>query len=112
MWFVSRRRHAAELAAVKAEADRLRGERDEALSGRDSSIAAAATAARLFAETDAANKRLAGRNRRLAELLAEQPRVPRTRLDRALTHPAVDAGVMWQSRRADKPKPAAKETTP
>lgn len=69
MFFVSRRRHNAELTAAKAEAARLRTERDQALRGRDSSITAAATAARLFAEADATNTRLAGRNRELSKRL-------------------------------------------
>lgn len=141
MWFVTCRRHDADLAAARDEQDRLRAERNDARTERAAFRTAATVSARQFAEADAANVRLTGRNRRLAELLAEQPRVPRTRLNRALAaaarylaayhaeqrradllqarlddavglyRPDVDAGAMWQARRMDKPRPAAKEAS-
>lgn len=52
MWFISDRRHREELAAARAEADRLRTERDAALEDTSAAKAAAKTAACLFKEAD------------------------------------------------------------
>lgn len=59
--FLSRRRHEAELAAVKADRERLRGERDQFAQDRDAHRAAARTAAEKFVDADTAVIRLAGR---------------------------------------------------
>lgn len=69
---VLRSTYRRDLAAARAEADRLRTERDTALKQRDAFKSAASTSARQFAEADAANTRLAGRNQKLARRL-EQP---------------------------------------
>ncbi|MBQ0974517.1 hypothetical protein KBZ00_25815 [Streptomyces sp. RK31] len=60
--FVSRSRYEAELEAVNADRERLRGERNQFLDDRNAARAAARTAARQFAEADAANRRLEARN--------------------------------------------------
>lgn len=139
MWIVSRRRYDMDLGAERAEASRLRAERDTARVDRDANLTAAATSARQFAETDAALTRVNGRVSRLAGLLADRDLVPawrlhiartaaarllaayggeqaradglQARLDDAcgLNHPAVLNGQGWQGRRQDKP--TAKETT-
>lgn len=70
---VSRRTYDRDLAAARTEADRLRAERDTALKQRDAFKSAASTSARQFAEADAANTRLAGRNQKLARRLEQQP---------------------------------------
>lgn len=67
--FVLRSRHEADLIAARAEAHRLRTERDTALTERTAFKAAAETTARQFAEADATNRRLAGRNTALANRL-------------------------------------------
>ncbi len=59
--FVFRSRAEAELLAVEADRERLRGERDQFLDDRNAAQAAARTAAEKFAEADATNRRLAGR---------------------------------------------------
>ncbi|MFI0236372.1 hypothetical protein [Streptomyces sp. NPDC016845] len=64
---VSRRRHVQELAAVSADRERLRGERDQFAKDAKASQVAAATTARQFAEADAANIRLNNRNKALQE---------------------------------------------
>lgn len=91
---MTRRRHNAELAAVKAEADRLRTERDSALAERGAFKASALTAARQFATADATNRRLAGRNlelgRRISRLADADPE-----------YAAVLAGESWQRIRRD-----------
>ncbi len=60
--FVLRSRHETELEAVNADRERLRGERNQFLDDRNAARAAARTAARQFAESDAANRRLEARN--------------------------------------------------
>lgn len=50
--FISGRRHRTELAAARAEADRLRTERDTALEDTSAAKAAAKTAARQYLEAD------------------------------------------------------------
>lgn len=71
--FVTRSRH----EAVLADRERIRGERDQFAKDRDAHRAAAATAARQFAEADATNRRLEGRllelGRRLAALAESDP---------------------------------------
>ncbi|MEV6833556.1 hypothetical protein AB0N17_03335 [Streptomyces sp. NPDC051133] len=66
---VSLRRHERELEDLKADRERIRGERDQFAKDRDAQRAVARTATRQFAEADATNRRLAGRNRALAEQL-------------------------------------------
>jgi hypothetical protein len=116
---VWRSRHDAELAAAKAEADRQRACRDRITEERDAYRAAAKTSARQFAEADADNTRLAGRNTELtkrlndsadaAHMAALERRVqhPEQQLDEAcgLNDPAVEAGRHWQG------KPIVKEPT-
>jgi len=60
--FVLRSRYETELEAVNADRERLRGERNQFLDDRNAARAAARTAARQFAEADAANRRLEARN--------------------------------------------------
>ncbi len=78
LWpFVSRRRHQAELDAVNADRERLRGERNQFAEDRDGFKYTAETAARRFVEADAANRRLHNRNlelgRRLSALSESDP---------------------------------------
>ncbi|MFJ6073648.1 hypothetical protein ACIQFU_22875 [Streptomyces sp. NPDC093065] len=68
---MSRRRVEAELIAVKADRERLRGERDQFLEDRNVAKAAARTAAEKFVEADATNRRLAGRNSELTRRLED-----------------------------------------
>jgi hypothetical protein len=58
--------HDAELAAAKAETDRLRGERNKAVRERGSFNAAAGTAARQFEDADRSHKAAVAENVRLA----------------------------------------------
>lgn len=71
--FISRRLYEAALA----DRERIRGERDQFAKDRNSQRAAAETAARQFAEADAANRRLEGRlielGRRLSRLAESDP---------------------------------------
>jgi hypothetical protein len=77
MWFVTRRRHEAELAAAKAEADRLRTERDATVSKLATAVYNREQVLRQNAEQDAANRRLHGRilelGRRLSQLREADP---------------------------------------
>jgi chromosome segregation ATPase len=68
---VSRRRHLAEIADARTEADRLRTERDAALEDLEACKTAAATSARLYVEADATITRLTGRNEALGDRLLE-----------------------------------------
>ncbi|MFM9616778.1 hypothetical protein ACKI14_02310 [Streptomyces turgidiscabies] len=70
-WFVSRRRHSEELAAARAEADRQHARAVKAEARATTEIEARRTITRQHAELDAANARLAGRNKALGERLAE-----------------------------------------
>jgi hypothetical protein len=98
---VSRRRYQADLSAAKAEADRLRGERDAALRSRNEWHTAASTTASQYVDAIVVNDCL---TRRVEQLQA--------RLDDAcgLNDPAVEAGRHWQATRQDKP--IVKEPTP
>lgn len=129
MWVVSRGRYERTRALYEEQAEKTRdAERD-----RDASVAVSARTARLHAEADAALTRVNGRNRRLAELLVDEDRVPRRRLRIArmaaarlliayvaekrradllqlrlddavgLNHPGIREGAGWQRRRQDKP---------
>lgn len=77
MWFVSRRRYLRDLAAERAETRRVKQVKDDFWQQRDEAMAAARTAARQFAEADAANRRLQGRllelGRRLAAAAESDP---------------------------------------
>ena len=50
---ITLRRHRAEIAALNADRDRLRGERDQFAKDRDAAMAAAKTSARQFTDADA-----------------------------------------------------------
>lgn len=50
---ITLRRHRAEIAALNADRDRLRGERDQFAQDRDAALAAAKTSARQFTEAHA-----------------------------------------------------------
>lgn len=65
--FVSRSVH----EAVCADRERIRDERDQFAKDRDTQRYAAETVARQFAETDAANRRLAGRNLELGNRISK-----------------------------------------
>jgi hypothetical protein len=114
--FISRRRYAADLAAVIADRERLRSERNQFAKDRD---AVAATAcrevdeahramARLEADLDQARRRVADRTGMvpLADYEAEKKRADRiqARLDQALGLDSVDIldGRHWQETRQDK----------
>ena len=77
MWFVTRRRHNAELAAVKAEADRLRDERDATVSTLATAVYNREQVLRQNAEQDATNRRSHGRilelGRRLSAVREADP---------------------------------------
>lgn len=104
MLFVSRRKYERDLAAERAEQDRLRSRvltteaRFDEVEGKRRNLA------RWLAEAEAANKRLAGRNTRLAELLTTAREAQddqaiehiHDRLDRALR-----AVVRWRADAAD-----------
>jgi hypothetical protein len=66
---VSRRRYTADLNAAKAETRRQRERAELAEANAKTWRTAAETAARQFAEADAANKRLTGRNEALSDQL-------------------------------------------
>lgn len=70
-WFVSGRRHDEELAAARAEISRQRARAVTAEARAATEIEARRTITRQHAELDAANARLAGRNKALGERLAE-----------------------------------------
>lgn len=74
---VSRRRHNAELAAARAEVDRLRTERDTSVSKLATAVYNREQVLRQNAGLDAANRRLEGRNielgRRISELRDADP---------------------------------------
>ena len=61
MWFVTNRRHLRELAAIKAEADRMRDERDKARGEREIYKRTTLRTSYLFAVADGAARRLSGR---------------------------------------------------
>lgn len=67
---VSRRWHNAELAAARAVSDRLRAHRDEALAERDTATYNREQTLRQFADADATNRRLLGRNLELGRRLS------------------------------------------
>lgn len=77
MWFVSRRRYDAELGLARLLLEEAREQRDNARDGRAEFKTAAQTAARQFADADATNRRLMGRNlelgRRLTSLTEADP---------------------------------------
>lgn len=97
---ILRRRFDAEIAAAKADVERLRARTTRAEAIARAEVEARRTITRQHAELDAANTRLAGRNRTLQD-----------RLDDAcgLNSPAVAAGRQWQDRRADKPHTAKEQ---
>lgn len=68
--FVSARRHRAELAAARIEIDRLRDQRDEALTQRDTAVFNREQILRQLAEADATNRRLNGRNLELGKRIS------------------------------------------
>ncbi|MEH0417888.1 hypothetical protein [Streptomyces sp. B21-083] len=70
-WFASRRRHDAELADAREETIRWRERALKAEARATTEIEARRTITRQHAELDAANARLAGRNKALGERLAE-----------------------------------------
>lgn len=70
-WFISRRRHDEELAAARAETDRQRARAVKAEARATTEIEARCSITRQHAELDAANRRLAGRNKALGDRLAE-----------------------------------------
>lgn len=78
-WPFIPRAHEQELAAVKADRERLRDERDQFAKDAKASQAAAVTAARQFAEADAANIRLSNRNQALQEQAAVRAEIARQR---------------------------------
>ncbi|MFJ3021436.1 hypothetical protein ACIPH4_10855 [Streptomyces tendae] len=67
---MTRRRHDDETAQLHDVIRKLRGERDEARKERDAFRTSAATGARQFAQADADNRRLAGRNQALGERIS------------------------------------------
>ncbi|MFE6634718.1 hypothetical protein ACFVFT_14725 [Streptomyces tendae] len=71
MWIITRRRHDDETAQLHDVVRKLRGERDEARRERNAFHTAATTGARQFAQADADNRRLAGRNRELTRRLED-----------------------------------------
>ncbi|MFG2269089.1 hypothetical protein ACGFNY_04865 [Streptomyces chartreusis] len=75
--FVLRSRHDADIAALNADRDRLRRERDNALAERTAFQHTARLAGRQFAEADATNRRLNGRllelGRRVSRLTEADP---------------------------------------
>jgi chromosome segregation ATPase len=89
--FVLRSRHDADIAALNADRDRLRRERDNALTEQAAFQHTARLAARQFANADATNRRLNGRllelGRRLSRLTESDPQYAASleqRLARAL----------------------------
>jgi len=121
MWFISRRRHNAELAAARAVSDRLRGERDAARVEKKAFRYAAATGAEQVIDVSIVNNHLTEdltRSRRqrviarkaaariLAAYAVEKQRADRLqqRLDQALGLDSgpVTSGRHWQHRREDK----------
>ncbi|MER5750682.1 hypothetical protein [Streptomyces sp. NPDC002088] len=58
MWFVSRRRHNAELAAARAETGRLRSERDQLIEERDAFKYTAESVSEKYTDTALVNERL------------------------------------------------------
>ncbi|MFF0512472.1 hypothetical protein [Streptomyces sp. NPDC004250] len=128
---ITRRRYLRDLAAERAETRRVKQVKDDFWQQRDEAMAAARTAARQFAEADATNRRLAGRNEELGkrvsaltesdpeyladleqqlatareELAAEKKRADQlqARLDDAcgLNSAGVEAGRYWQQTRQD-----------
>ncbi|MGX1116353.1 chromosome segregation ATPase [Streptomyces ambofaciens] len=67
---MTRRRHDDETAQLRDVVRKLRGERDQFREERDAFRAAAQTGARQFAQADADNRRLAGRNKALGERIS------------------------------------------
>ncbi|MFJ8145996.1 hypothetical protein ACIQ6R_13080 [Streptomyces sp. NPDC096048] len=132
MWFITRRRHNAEITALRSYTDALRERCKTAEENERAERAARRTITRQHAELDAANRRLAGRNEELGkrisalsesdpeyaadlekQLAEEKQRADRlqARLDDALglNDGAVEAGRHWQHRRSDR---GPKEVTP
>ena len=72
MWFVSRRRHEAELAAVRSYNEALRQRCETAARNEAAERVARRTITRQHAELDAANTRLADRNTELARRLEDR----------------------------------------
>jgi len=70
---VSRRRYERDMASLRADRERLRGERDQFEKDRDAALAAARTAAEQFTAADDSNARLRGRNASLRARLQEPP---------------------------------------
>lgn len=123
--FVSRRRYEADLDAVKADRERIRGERDQFAEDRDAQRTAAKTAARQFDDAgsviacltddlDAARERLAEVEAAACDTAAAQwqaqARREKKRADRlqgrlddavGLTDPRVEDGRNWQQNRQD-----------
>ncbi len=110
MWPFETRRLKTELAAVKADRERIRSERDQFARDRDTQKSATKIAARQFAQADTANRRLAARNlelgRRLSALTESDPEYAaglERRLQRALKAcRRYRAGLAEQTRRGDQ----------
>lgn len=71
MWFVTRRHHEAELAAVRSYNDALRERCETAEKNEATERRARQTITRQHADLDAANRRLAGRNLELGRRLSQ-----------------------------------------
>ena len=103
--FVSRRRAADDLAAVKAEAGRLRGERDAARAERDTATYNRSQVLRQLANADATNRRLMGRNlelgRRLGALAESDPEYA-AQLERRVDRLRKVAARLYAGGRAEK----------
>ncbi|WP_338683849.1 hypothetical protein QD712_25575 [Streptomyces acidiscabies] len=109
--FISRRRHLAELAAVNADRERLREERDQFAADRDTHRRAADSMSEKYADTCIANECL---ERDLAAARANQSQdtdslqkyvqALEQQLDHALgmNGTAVEDGRHWQQTRQDK----------
>jgi septal ring factor EnvC (AmiA/AmiB activator) len=115
MWPFNTRHLKAEIDAIKADRERIREERNQFVKDRDAFKASAETAARQFAEADATNRRLSGRNlelgRRNSTLTESDPEYAaglerqvaelQKRLDDTAREPA-DGEWRGRARRAEK----------
>jgi chromosome segregation ATPase len=66
---MTRARHERDMAGLRAEIERLRKQRDDALSGQSTAVFNREQVIRQLAEADAANRRLHGRNLELGQRL-------------------------------------------